>query len=272
MEPVSTKPSGLLHTASRQDKMTLALYPSSHAELEPYIEHYWIVRWDLRGREPYASENLPHPSVHMAFEQEQSYIVGVLQEKFTRVLRDQGFVCGIKFRPGAFYPFFGRPVQQLSGRYTPVRDVFGPEISALEDRIRSAGCDRDMVEPAEAFLLEHLPAPDRTLDLVRTLVEAVRADRTITTVDTLAARNGLSPRMVQRLFMKYAGVNPKWVIQRYRLLEAADQLAKGHPGSWPELAASVGYYDQSHFIRDFRSMVGHSPEEYVRLNYPGAGS
>jgi AraC-like DNA-binding protein len=266
LEPAPKKPSGLLHTALRPDKLTLNLYPTANELLEPYIEHYWIVRWDLRGQEPYVSENLPHPSVHIVFEPEQSYVIGVIQEKYIRRLQEKGFVFGIKFRPGAFYPFISQPVHKLTGQMIPVRDIWGPGMDKLASSLQSLEHDQELIKAAEAYLLNLLPEPDRNVRLIRTIGEGVQSDRTITTVEEMAARFHYSPRVLQRLFLKYVGVSPKWVIQRFRLLEVADHLSKGHPGSWPELAAKLGYYDQSHFIRDFKSIVGYSPEEYVRSN------
>ena len=60
------------------------------------------------------------------------------------------------------------------------------------------------------------------------------------------------------------GVSPKWLIQRYRLLEATERLAEGTVVDWADLALDLGYADQAHFIRDFRSMVGRTPAEYGR--------
>ena len=74
----------------------------------------------------------------------------------------------------------------------------------------------------------------------------------------------MNTRALQRLFAKYVGVSPKWVIQRYRLHEAAEQLASGAPISHSELALTLGYSDQAHFTRDFKAMVGTSPAAYAR--------
>ena len=83
-------------------------------------------------------------------------------------------------------------------------------------------------------------------------------------MDDLVDRYGLNKRMLQRLFARYVGVSPKWVIQRYRLNEAAEQLATGESVSQAELALNLGYSDQAHFIRDFKSIVGVSPAAYAR--------
>lgn len=69
---------------------------------------------------------------------------------------------------------------------------------------------------------------------------------------------GVSLRPLQRHFLRYVGVNPKWVIQRYRLHEAAERLKAG-PVDLASLALELGYFDQAHFTRDFRAIVGMSP-------------
>lgn len=74
----------------------------------------------------------------------------------------------------------------------------------------------------------------------------------------------VSKRTLQRIFSQYVGVGPKWVIKRYRLHEAADQLAGGNVVDWPRLALDLGYFDQAHFIKDFKAMVGRTPTEYAR--------
>jgi AraC-like DNA-binding protein len=73
----------------------------------------------------------------------------------------------------------------------------------------------------------------------------------------------VSLRQLQRLFSEYVGVTPKWVIHRYRLLEAAERIATGTVIHWADLAFELGYADQAHFIRDFKRLVGRSPAHYA---------
>ena len=83
-------------------------------------------------------------------------------------------------------------------------------------------------------------------------------------MEDLVDRYGMNKRTLQRLFAKYVGVSPKWVIQRYRLHEAAEQLAAGPSVSQSALALDLGYSDQAHFVRDFKTVVGTSPAAYAR--------
>jgi AraC-like DNA-binding protein len=85
------------------------------------------------------------------------------------------------------------------------------------------------------------------------------------TVAEIAERHAVSTRTLQRLFRRHVGVGPKWVLRRYRLQEAAEQLAAGERSDWTRLALDLGYFDHAHFIRDFRAVVGRSPAEYEAL-------
>jgi AraC-like DNA-binding protein len=92
----------------------------------------------------------------------------------------------------------------------------------------------------------------------------VATDRDITRVDHLVQAFGLGARKLQRLFDEYVGVSPKWIIQRYRLHEAAERIAAGTVSDGATLAQDLGYADQAHFIRDFKRLVGGSPAEYAK--------
>jgi AraC-like DNA-binding protein len=95
-------------------------------------------------------------------------------------------------------------------------------------------------------------------------VAALLHDREIARVEDVAQRFGLRLRTLQRLFARYVGVSPKWVLRRYRLHEAAAALAREQERPWAEVAAELGYFDQSHFIRDFTAAIGLTPVAYAQ--------
>jgi len=74
----------------------------------------------------------------------------------------------------------------------------------------------------------------------------------------------LSKRTLQRLFQQYVGVSPKWVIKRYRLHEAVERLAAGNEVDWTRLDLDLEYFDQAHFIKDFKAIIGKTPSEYTK--------
>ncbi|WP_324275424.1 helix-turn-helix domain-containing protein [Blastococcus brunescens] len=90
------------------------------------------------------------------------------------------------------------------------------------------------------------------------------ADRGLVRVDQVAALGGLSARSLQRLFAGYVGVSPKAVLARYRLQDAAAAMDAGEVVDLAGLAASLGWFDQAHFSRDFRAVVGVTPSAYLQ--------
>lgn len=136
--------------------------------------------------------------------------------------------------------------------------------NALEAAILSQEEDEQMVALAETFLRARLPERDANVAAINQIVDRIIADRTITRVDDIVCRRNLNKRTLQRLFRQYVGVSPKWVIKRYRLHEAAERLADGEGVDVPNLDFDLGYFDQAHFIKDFKAIVGRSPADYAK--------
>jgi AraC-like DNA-binding protein len=98
--------------------------PPSDA-LAPFVDYYWIPRWDLRGEQAYEQAVLPHPNVHLVFEASGAGIFGVDRRLFTRSLSGLGLAFGVRFRAGCFRPFWQAPISQLTDRVVPAARMFG---------------------------------------------------------------------------------------------------------------------------------------------------
>jgi AraC-like DNA-binding protein len=238
---------------------------SASPDLAPWVDHYWMVFWDLRGLEPRIVETLPHPNIHVVFEKSDSKAWGVSTARFSRTLEDKSHAFGIKFTPGGFFPFLRTSVSSLTNRSIALDQVFGNDAEALESLLVSSENEDEMMEAANTFLLARMPRPDAKVDLACHLVDRILRERDILTVDDLSGRAGISPRSLQRLFSQYVGVSPKWVIRRYRLHELLERMHSGERLNFAELALELGYFDQAHLINDFKSIVGYAPTEYPGL-------
>lgn len=274
MEAVEGEPRGVLGLRAGRRSFEVSRSRPSPA-LAGLVEHYWTVRWDLRGRDPHTQHTLPHPSVHLVAERDRSGIMGVLTGRFTRELEGEGRAFGVKFRPAGFHPFLGAPVSSLTDRRLAVAEVFGPAGDDLVADLLAAPGDPELAATAEAFLLARLPEVDPNVPAVNRVVGLIMADREITRVQQVTDRTGIGARRLQRLFATYTGVTPKWVIQRSRLHEAVERLDQGDHVDLGFLARDLGYFDQAHFARDFRATVGRPPTAYTRprgSGEPGSGS
>jgi AraC-like DNA-binding protein len=228
-------------------------------DLAGLIDSHWLVGWDLTGRPAYESEVLPHPSVHVVFEPTGGAVYGVSRRRYVRRLEGRGWAVGTKFLPGGFAPFLDRPVSDLIDAVLELGQVFGP----AADRLQAAADTDSLLGGLHEFLRSRLPAePDRRIALVQAIVADIHDAAPGESVAAVAARHHISPRTMQRLFADYVGIGPKWVMQRYRLHDAVEQLDRRRHQDWARFALDLGYYDQAHFLRDFRSLVGRTPAEY----------
>lgn len=232
-------------------------------DLADIVANHWSVRWNLDGRDPYVVEVLPSPAVVLVADSGRSRIHGVLRGRFADALSGCGEIFGITFRPAGFHALFGGPVVSLTDRVLPGSEVFGPAADRLATVIGTAADTDTRRRVAEAFVRERVPEDLGRTILLNEIVDEILSDRSILRVDDLVRRSGMGKRHLQKLFREYVGVTPKWVIQRYRLHEAAQCLDDGSVGL-AELASELGYADQAHFARDFKAMVGRSPAAYLR--------
>lgn len=133
--------------------------------LRPYLEHYWLIDWDLP--EPYASHVVPHPCVNIVFqryggEPPWGEVAGIGLELFTQKLEGEGRVCGVQFRPGGYRPFAPqRPVSDLTGRRVPIADALpGTDPVTAPAAICGPDDEDTRVAALDAFLLGLAPEPD----------------------------------------------------------------------------------------------------------------
>lgn len=273
LRPVTSAPKGVLDPAGAREKLQLSRVHAS-PDLAPFVEHHWIVAWDLRGQEPYVQRTLPYPCVHIVFERKGTFIHGVMRGPFEYRLEGKDRVLGIRFRAGAFRAFLGKPVGTITDRSLPLSSLaslsslLAIDEPTLRTKILDAPSDAEMVHAAESLLRPLLPKPDPTIALIAAILERIESTPDLSRVDDLATHAGLSMRDLQRLFADYVGVSPKWVIRRARLHEAAHRLSQGDPISLSSLAQELGYFDQAHLTRDFTRHVGRPPSTYHQASKP----
>lgn len=237
---------------------------SPATELTPWIAHYWMIHWDLGQSAPQLVESLPHPNVHLVFEDAKAVVYGVQTQKFSRTLEGRSRVFGVKFRPGGFRPFLDGPVSALADSSAPARRIFGKDLRALEAIAFTEGREDDKVQAANEFLIARAPEPDSTVALAAQLVERILLQPEIRTVEDLVGLASIPKRRLQRIFHEYVGASPKWVIRRYRLHELIEKANAASRLDWAQVALELGYFDQAHLINDFKAILGFTPVEYQK--------
>lgn len=232
------------------------------AELAELVDYHWLVRWDVPGT--HHQQVVPQPRVHVAAEQGRLLVHGISRAPFERLLTGRGLVLGAAFHPAGFRAVLGRSVAGVSGTVQPGLDVLGTDDRPAAARILADGAAAEMVAVLEEYLLAGDPKPDETARWVNDLVAEAERRREIHRAEQLAAHAGVSLRSLQRVFTEYVGIGPKWVVQRFRILEAAAAALAETPVAWADLAVDLGFSDQAHLTRAFTQVVGTPPATYRR--------
>jgi AraC-like DNA-binding protein len=253
---------GVLYQRAAASRFQLRKYPPSPA-LAPFVDYYWLVRWDLRGQPAYEQAILPHPNVHLTFEPERTAVYGVSTKLFLRKIEGLGATLGVRFWPGGFRPWWDQPIAALTDRVVAAEGWLGPAPEQVRQTVVSEADDAVLVARAQALLESIRPAGDPAAEEVAAMVARIVSDPALRRVDELAGTLGLPVRRLQRLFADYVGVSPKWVMRRARLHEAALAAEQGGPVDWAALATDLGYSDQAHLTRDFTATIGEPPARYA---------
>ena len=192
-------------------------------------------------------------------------VTGVVTRRFDVNLVEQGWVLGVKFRPGGLAALGQLDARQLADRVVPAIDLLPAATCDALRAIRTGTSPVAAARAADEALVGLVPdEPDPAYATVLTLIDDMLRDRRIVRVAQLEERHALGRRQVERLFARYVGVGPKWVLSRYRMHDVVTALDGGYDGSLTELAATHGWYDQAHFTRDFVAQVGVTPSAYRR--------
>jgi len=253
---------GVLYAKKSEENYVLIREKPSE-NLARLIETFWLVTWDLSDRKPHIQQNIPDPCINMIFEAQNSRVVGAVTKRYSYELSGKGQIFGIKFRPGGFYSLTKSQVSRFTDSDIQISHFFGVESHRLIDRINSASSIESMVQISQDFLRPHIPTSVESVTNLNNIISEISRDSKIMRVSHLSEICNLSERSLQRLFKHQVGVSPKWVIRKCRIQEILFRLEQGD-FNWQQLINQLDYFDQSHFIKDFKSLVGVTPTEYIK--------
>jgi AraC-like DNA-binding protein len=277
-QPRPSHPTGLLRPAETAAVANLHRDHPVSAPLQPYVERYWSVSWDLDDGSSHRSEVLPAPAVNLSVETGDRPRFGVdlpavlvhavVTRRFRVDLVGSGRVTAAKFRPGGFAALTGDPPPPRNS-VQPLGAQLSVEPATVLTAVLAEPGDAERAAALDVVLARLAPPPPAAyLELVAVL-DVMRGDRALVRVEDVAERAGMTVRSLQRLFTSYVGVGCKAVLARYRLQDAVAAIDNGDVDDLATLAASLGWFDQAHFSREFRALVGTTPSAYLSRQVSG---
>lgn len=253
--------------------------------LAAFIEHYWFVSQaegetvDLRvdvfvdGRAdlifnfgvPYQRQVIGGETVEHArsnLDAQRLVPIRIVQRGAVRV-------TGVRFRLGGLGPFVRSSLRDFTNRTPEPSAAFGDASRALEAALAATEDLERATRLLDAFFLERLVEDVAYTEHAVALTQLVASDGRVP-IETLADSVGTSTRQLARGFARYLGIPPKTVGRILRFQSTMRALMRDPDGSLADVAAAAGYFDQAHFIKDFRRMTGGVPRGY-RGYFPPKG-
>lgn len=177
-------------------------------------------------------------------------------------------VVFISFHTTGACHFFNFPLSEIENLSVDLTDIFNSEISQIEELLYLKDTIKEKVTVIENFLIRrYFPIPSHDDSLIQTGVEIVKNCKGQTNAKYLSDCLYISPKTLERKFAKYLGKTTKQLIKLMRFQEVLHDFSCVNELSLTEHAYKNGYFDQSHFIHDFKSYTGYTPKEFY-TKYP----
>ncbi len=168
-------------------------------------------------------------------------------------------VAGIHFKPGGLRPFVREPLSELLNKHVSLEELWGARAGELLEGAAEALSPEAVFDALETGLTR---MACRELSREPSVDDVFRRLHLGESVGELIERTGVSHRTFNERFKEEIGMTPKRAGRLIRFQRALAEMEAGREVDWADLALSCGYYDQSHWIKDFRAFSGINPSEY----------
>jgi AraC-like DNA-binding protein len=261
--------------------MPLLLVPPSCPALRPFVESLWHFTGDL----PHARERiLPTGTMQLLVNLHEDELRTYSGGDFADVVRirgaafsgtyaqpfgidteEQRHIIGVAFKPGGAAPFLADSAAALRESHVELDPLWGRDGAVLRERLLEAPTPTAALRIVEAVLLAQVARP---LEVDKLVDFAISAFDRGAPVGQVTARLGMTPKRFIRHFQQVVGITPKRFARVRRFGRVLESIELGRPVDWTGVAASCGYFDQSHLIGEFREFSGMNPTLY-RPRSPG---
>lgn len=175
-------------------------------------------------------------------------------------------IFSVRFRPAGFIPFASMPLKEMENRAVPMEVLFENGGKEISEAIVKAKTTEDRIVLIETFLLTQLRLPETTDRVARESVQALLQLNGQLRVEELAGQLNISRRQLERRFAERIGMSPKQLSKVIRLQAALQLMSQKQFHNLTSLSYETGYFDQAHFIKDFKEFTGISPKQFYADN------
>ncbi len=245
--------------------------------LRPYIHQYYHLRDDSPVWKAMSVAATPSGDVGMVFNFGADYFVekdgvttqspgcflaGQVTKKYFLHFKDKVDVIGVVFAPTALLPLLGLPMIDFVDQQVELSQAIGLDASVLYHRMATHDRVESRLAILEQYLIKRLEDRGKTDLVAERGISQIVSKRGKVSIRKLADDLCISQRQFHRRFTEVVGISPKRFARIKRLNHIANSLPLENT-DWSTAVYTGGYYDQSHFIRDFQDFFGQNPSQFL---------
>jgi AraC-like DNA-binding protein len=254
-------------------------YPT--ALLAECIECYWVFRSPSHAPSPFRQERLiPGGRVEMIFNFgaplhwlissdtpdgiriSNTHFMGQRDRIYYGRYAGATDMLGIRFKTGGLTTLAAPPISSLLNKMIPAEDILGPIVKEWEARLYEQANDTARINLLDHLLLNQMAKKTPAQPAAQQAIDFIRSNENPTPIAAFCEQAGWSYKRLERLFLKEVGYTPKAWHRLIRFNKALRQMTTAKDESLTSICYECGYYDQSHFIKDFSRYAGTTPGRF----------
>lgn len=250
-------------------------------ELKGLVKCYWTLEYP-KEENPEKQTIVPDGCMEMIFHygdlykqylqngesiiQPKCFVIGQLTRPLEIEPTGQTGIFSIRFNPEGFSPFTSIPIKEMENTATPLEVFFGNDGKEIEQKVLRTNSVSERIKYIESFLLSRLPNTETIDHIIQSTVDTILTANGHLSVGELSKQINVSSRQLERKFSSFIGLSPKQLSKMIRLQATLKMLLNKQFTSLTTLAYEGEYYDQAHFIKDFKEFTGLTPKEFYGSN------
>ncbi|MFN6944270.1 MAG: DUF6597 domain-containing transcriptional factor [Cytophagaceae bacterium] len=252
----------------------LETHPSDH--LSHFVKSFWRMSCDLPNHKEIITRDIPNGDFHVLFNLGTAFknrrdnkdflyqngIVKGQQSQYLKIVQSNGCdMVGISFHPWGLYPFTKIPSKEFYKQIVNVNDVFEP---ALEEKLLGLQF-HEQVSLLKSYLMKKLDNYKSKSYLVELLASDIIANKGQVKIANYLQKYNISQKHLTRCFHELVGLSPKKLAGLCRVNAVIDSIKVPNDTiDWIDVVVKENYYDHSHMIKDFKKVVGLTPENFIK--------
>lgn len=248
-----------------------------NSELAEFIKCYWTLE-STKENTPVKNTIVPDGTMKLIFHYGDTYkhhlnngesiilpkcfLIGQLTKPY--VVEPLGITGSfvVRFHPNGFLPFSTVPIKEMENTAVPIDKLFGKDGEQIGKNILNANSTSERIVLIETFLLKRLINKQTIDNVVKSTIETILTANGQFSVNEHSQQNNINRRQLTRKFSATIGLSPKQLSKTIRIQATLKKLLTSKVTSFTDLAYENEYFDQAHFIKDFKEFTGLTPKEF----------